>query len=252
MSNFLSVVGRILEDRKKGDKPVKLKTKLADLEIVVGSPEAPLTVKDRTPKITFQEPTMDQLAKMDQYAAAIQALGGDIDMSHLNYTGDQEDFDQEVGAAIGHAVLPEPEITFLPTVIEREMVRTGGRVHPNWYPVKRLPGYVRMAIRQMGKEVFAPFTNTPLDEIHVLSSLTNSESELKFIVIWIRKHGKKVDKAHLDFEGKLPGYEADLEVWDVSGYQFALVEDFMGVYIYGWIPKGKRKYFDPVQKKYLK
>lgn len=248
MNYFLSMVGRILEDKK----PTKLKSKLADLEIVVGQPEAPITVKDRTPHITFEEPTMDQLAKLNQHAAAIQALGGDIDLSHITYADTEEELDREVQAAVGHAPLPEPEITFLPTVIQREMERTGGRVHPNWYPVKRLPGYARTAIRTMGKEVFSPFTNTPIDDIHVLSSLTNSESELKYTAIWIRKHGKKVDKAHLDFEGKLPGYEADLEVWDVSGYQFALVEDFMGVYIYGWIPKGKRKYFDPKQKKYLK
>lgn len=148
--------------------------------------------------------------------------------------------------------LPEPVVPQdLPAVIEREMIYTGGRAHPKWYQVKRLPGYMQQAIRLIGRKVFKSFTYTPIEEIHVLSTLTNTESELQLTASWIQKHGNKVVHQKLEFQELIPDYEADMEVWDVSGYQFALVKDFMGLYIYGWVPKSG-KYWDPRTKKYLK
>jgi len=84
----------------------------------------------------------------------------------------------------------------------------------------------------------------------VLSTLTNTETEVRGVAGWIVKNGRSRDNLAMQFQEKLPGYEADVRVFDVGGYQFAIVKDFMGLYIYGYVSKDGR-YFDPQTRRYL-
>lgn len=120
----------------------------------------------------------------------------------------------------------------LPAIISTAVGRYGQDV--KWHMVKNLPVYMSSAIRSIGRQVFAPFTKTPIEKIQVLSSLTNSDHELSVIGDWIAKNGRKNDRMTMQFEKVFPGYDAQIDVWQAEGYTFVVVKDFMGKYIYAW------------------
>jgi hypothetical protein len=137
----------------------------------------------------------------------------------------------------------EPEIPNtenLPAIISREVAQTGGRINPEWHEVKQLPGYFQSAIRALGRSVFRQFTDTPIEDIQVLTTLgnINSEHEVTGMMDWIRRNGARDDAAAIDFSQIMPGYNADVSFWRTKDYSFLLVHDFAGYYIYGF--KGGR------------
>jgi hypothetical protein len=133
-------------------------------------------------------------------------------------------------------VPPTPEN--LPAIISTAVAQTGENIQPNWHMVKHLPGYMQNAIRTLGRSVFRAFTDTPIEDIQVLSTLSNSETEVRGMMAWIKHNGIRDDRAELDFDGTINGYGADVQIWNVEKYTFMLVKDFAGYYIYGW-PGGR-------------
>jgi|GEM_PF-5548577 len=125
----------------------------------------------------------------------------------------------------------------LPAVISQAIVDSGHNFEVRWHAVRNLPGYMQSAIRAMGRAVFRPLTSTPIEDIYVVSTLSNTESEVKQVGSWIMKNGKRDDKMTLKFHDILPGYEGEVRVWKVEGYTFIVVSDFMGNYIYGFPTK---------------
>ena len=128
----------------------------------------------------------------------------------------------------------QPVTTTLPAVISKAIEVTGGAINPKWHAVKHLPGHMQSAIRAMGRAVFAPITKTRIEDIFVLSTFTNRPQELDYVGSWIKKHGVRVDTITYKFEQLLPGYGAEIHVYSVEGYTFAVIQDPMGKYIYGW------------------
>ena len=126
----------------------------------------------------------------------------------------------------------------LPAVISTAIARTDMNFEPEWHMVKHLPGYMSSAIRAVGRAVFRPITDTPIEEIQVISTLSNSETEVKAMAAWLKRHGVKDDEMAMRFHDLLPGYGADIQVWNAEGYTFCVVRDPMGYYIYGW-PGGR-------------
>lgn len=130
---------------------------------------------------------------------------------------------------------PEPRTPDnLPAVISKAVAQTDGRFNVKWHQVKNLPGYFQSAIRAMGRAVFEPVTKTRIENIYVISSLSNTETELRMLGSWIAKHGHKNDSMEMKFHDLLPGYNAKVDVYAAYGYTFAVVEDQFGRYIYGW------------------
>lgn len=130
---------------------------------------------------------------------------------------------------------PVPPINAnLPAVINTAIAKTNGKFNVKWHQVKNLPGYFQSAIRAMGREVFTPVTRTKIEDINVISSLTNSDMELKLMGTWIKKHGVRNDSMEMKFHDLLPGYQANVDVYAAQGYTFAIVADQFGQYIYGW------------------
>lgn len=130
-----------------------------------------------------------------------------------------------------------PTTENLPAVIHQEMVEGGGRVvEPDWHQVKHLPGYMQQPIRSMGRSVFRQFTNTPIEDIQVLTTLggINPERDVTGMMQWIRHHGVRDDSRVIDFSAVMPGYTADVSLWNTQNFSFLLVHDFAGYYIYGW------------------
>lgn len=139
-------------------------------------------------------------------------------------------------AGVADPVPPTPEN--LPAVIQTAIAETDGTFVPRWHMVRHLPGYLRNQIRGLGRQVFAQFTDTPIEDVQTVTTLTNSETEVKALMHWIRRNGVRDDRAEMDFEGTIPGYKADVQVWNSREYSFLLVKDFAGYYVYGW-PGGR-------------
>jgi hypothetical protein len=137
---------------------------------------------------------------------------------------------------------PPPEN--LPAVIRSELMAHGDKefqdpaFNPKWIQVKHLPGYLQSAIRGLGRAVFSQFTDTPIEDIQVLSTLSNPTYDVKKMMAFIRKNGVRDDSAEIDFEPVMPGYSAKTQLWRMVGYDFLLVKDLMGYYIYSW-PGGR-------------
>jgi hypothetical protein len=136
----------------------------------------------------------------------------------------------------------------LPAVIKHSMeLSTGSNVDVDWHMVKHLPGYMSSAIRAMGRQVFAPFTNTAIEDIQVVANLQdsgpNSDEEVDAISKYVSANGQANSAAELYFREAIPGYSAQIVSYDADGYTFVLVKDFAGKYIYSWPAKDSKKAF---------
>lgn len=127
----------------------------------------------------------------------------------------------------------------LPAVIGQAVAESGdGMIVPQWHMVRHLPGYLQQPIRALGRMVFRQFTDTPVEDIQTCTTLSNRVDEVKALMGWISRNGIRDDQAEMDFEGTIPDYKAETQVWNVQGYTFLLVKDFAGHYVYGW-PGGR-------------
>lgn len=132
----------------------------------------------------------------------------------------------------------------LPAIIQTAIAVSGDNsVTPQWHMVRHLPGYLREPIRAMGRQVFAQFTETAVEDIQTVTTLSNREEEVKALMGWISRNGIRDDRAEMDFEQTMPGYKADVQVWSAEEYTFLLVRDFAGHYVYGW-PGGRGVHLD--------
>jgi len=127
----------------------------------------------------------------------------------------------------------------LPAVISNALSIKDQNIEPDWIMVKHLPGYLSSAIRAMGRIVFEPFTTTPIEDIQVISTLDgiNNLDTIKAMALWIKHNGKFNQSAVLRFHDLLPGYAPSLAIYDYLDYEFMVVEDHAGYYIYGYKPK---------------
>jgi hypothetical protein len=122
----------------------------------------------------------------------------------------------------------------LPAVISQALIDTHANINPEWYAVSQLPANIQPMIKRLGKEVFSQFTTTPTEDIQSVSQLSNPDIEVRAMYAWIKKHGHKVSDVDMDFGVIMPGYEAQAEIWLCNGFEFMLVKDFAGYYVYGW------------------
>jgi hypothetical protein len=132
----------------------------------------------------------------------------------------------------------------LPAIVSRAMsVEGGAKIVPEWHMVRHLPGYLQSRIRQLGRQVFAPFTDTPIEDIQVLSTLSNPDRDVKAVATWIFRNGIRDDEAELEFGQIMPDYKANTQIWNVEGFTFMVVKDFAGHYVYSW-PGGRGTQLD--------
>ncbi len=174
----------------------------------------------------------------------------DLAASGLTDEIDDAEAAQRAGIGMGDAMATDgaeptpinPEN--LPSVIRNDMAAMGdaefspAEFNPEWHQVKHLPGYMQSAIRAMGRMVFTPFTDTPIEDIQVLSTLSNPVDDVKKMMKWITMNGIKDDAAHLEFQRIMPGYAAQTVIYNTDDCTFMMVSDHMGKYVYGW-PGGR-------------
>lgn len=176
----------------------------------------------------------DRMAQLAQNKDLIYQYTDD-EMTDLIPVDDEED---EEG--IGYE---ESEPNTLPQEIRKDL-RTHGDVTARFHSVKNLPGYMDDAIRMMGQKVFASLTATPIEDINVLANLgdqgPNEQRELNAVAGMVNAYGERRGDYEMKFDRILPGYEADIRVYEYKDQIFCLVKDFAGSYVYSWPAENKK------------
>ena len=207
----------------------------------------PMDIKSRD--VVSKDDTEDAIANVD--TSEIQGM--DDRMAQLaqnkdliyQYTDDEmtdlipvDDEEEEEGVGV---TIEEPNT--LPQEIRQDL-RTHGDVTARFHSVENLPGYLDDAIRMMGQKVFASLTATPIDEINVLANLgdqgPNEQRELNAVAGMVDTYGERRGDYEMKFDRILPGYEADIRVYEYKDQIFCLVKDFAGSYIYSWPAENKK------------
>ena len=176
----------------------------------------------------------DRMAQLAQNKDLIYQYTDD-EMTDLIPVDDEED---EEG--IGYE---ESEPNTLPQEIRKDL-RTHGDVTARFHSVQNLPGYMDDAIRMMGQKVFASLTATPIEDINVLANLgdqgPNEQRELNAVAGMVNAYGERRGDYEMKFDRILPGYEADIRVYEYKDQIFCLVKDFAGSYVYSWPAENKK------------
>jgi hypothetical protein len=172
-----------------------------------------------------------------------------IGMAGINAVGQDQHL---IGG--NNAMLPdghrEPTNDNLPVVMHQTLMASGDAeidtaFDPKWHQIQNLPGYVQQGIRQVGRQVFQQFTTTPIEEIQMLCDLLNPPTHVRKMAEWIYRNGVEEDAMNFDFREHMPAYAAMAgatigKVYRVGGYQFFIMKDNGGHYIYGWAANDPR------------
>lgn len=134
----------------------------------------------------------------------------DVMRSFMNKTAnvtDPVDVDQTYG-------YDEPETTTLPAVISRDVALDQYNI--NWHEVRNLPGYAVEQIRGAFRPLFKNILGAELEEVTVATSIDpeNSKKNIKRLIGYIGKHGKKLD----DF---------NLEAFDIDPEKYKITKAFV-------------------------
>jgi hypothetical protein len=109
---------------------------------------------------------------------AAQEAGYNIDQDNDGYVEPRQDLEN----------LPAT-IENMPAKVNNEIATSVG-VQPEWHQVRHLPGYLKAAIRALGRQVFGSFTDTRIEDIQVVANLgesgePNSARELNAVAGWL-------------------------------------------------------------------
>lgn len=130
----------------------------------------------------------------------------------------------------------------LPMVINQAIMGHGNTeidFEPEWHQIQNLPGYIQTGIRSVARDVFRVFTNTPIEEIQMMCTLLDPEIHVQKVAHWIVSNGAEETSAEYDFREKMPEYAriagaTVAKMYRVGDYQFMIMRDNGGHYIYGW------------------
>jgi hypothetical protein len=232
---------READDEDKKSKPTKTqdKTKLPSLGIKdpdIGR-AAPATSKPNTepvaPKTASAEKTRAKTSNITTGPEGMRHMADLVRNLDQIDTSNEPELDTELG--VNEPAVPTTDN--LPAVLQRGLMR-GDEVQPEWHQVKNLPGYISKPIRAMGRQLFSMFTRTPIEKVNVLADLSgqgpNEHQELNAVSAKLRDRGRRLRQAEVSMRELMPGYEAQISVFEADGYTFMLVKDFAGRYIYSW------------------
>jgi hypothetical protein len=140
---------------------------------------------------------------------------------------------------------PRPqEPNTLPAITRHEVanisqaIQAGGTVYPKWHGIKNLPGFQNRKIRGMGGDLFSMFTSTPHHDILTVSTMANSEREVKAVLAWLQANAEKMPELNIDYSGYGMGdYTPAVREYRTENTRFHVVNDPAGWYIYAY-PEG--------------
>lgn len=226
----------------EADKPTKTKDKsrIDDLgNMFKQKPDQPIVpTNDKDDDQQPEQPAFKRSSQSDTLRKTGNITPSDQMRDMLNRMRDIESDPDDPGYPqptrdIVQRVTPET----LPTVINNAL-SVDGVLNPDWHVVANLPGNMRQGIRTVGRRLFAAMTNTPTDNIvmigNVMNQGPNTTREINAVANWLRNTGQEVSTGNIDFDNFIPGYSADIKMYDSNGARFLLVRDFAGQYIYTW------------------
>jgi hypothetical protein len=211
---------------KKPDQPLAKKEKSQDRPKGGEAPAFKVSPKDETLRkssnIRMTDRAVDLMSKMKSVEA---------DPDDPGYASDQT------------RALPK-KTTFdlvkpenIPAVLNKELAEKG-ILNPSWNVVANLPGNMATAIRTVGRKLFKSFTNTPTDKIVMIGNVfnggPNTDREINAVAKWLNNSGQEKSTGDIDFNDFMPGYTAEIKLYDAANCRFLLVNDFAGRYIYVW------------------
>ena len=171
-------------------------------------------------------------ARVDTGDVAINNPHPEMGMSIGNQYGNflqginSNDDDIGEGEEVEEPVPPVEET--LPAIIQSALSTTAGEVKSYQMAniVSRQPPQVRKELEKVGRDIFSQHSKTPksLKDIYSISSLTNSETEVKLMVAWVLMHGRKISDTTYNFPS-MPGYKPKAELWEDEGARFLIVRE---------------------------
>jgi hypothetical protein len=210
-----------------------------DLDNMGQTPNAPAprqTVNTPELRRATAELTKQKASQVDMPPEAGQKLG------FLDRLGLQDEISDEEAArrsdvTHGEVEPTPPQPTTALANISQE-IATERNVEPEWHAVRNLPGYMKNAIRALGRQVFNTFTETPIEDIEVIANLQgsgpNEERELNAVAGWLRENAQRYTDGEMNFRQSIPDYDAEYVMYTAEDRTFLLVQDFAGKYIYSW------------------
>jgi hypothetical protein len=114
-----------------------------------------------------------------------------------------------------------------------------------WLQLRRLPPYIFTQIRALGRNIWANYAgHMQLEDINTICHIPqlpqfHSREFVRNHVEWIRQHGNEVLNDNIDFGDNIRGYGARVSLWQVAAFEFLIVQDNHGEYVYGW-PRAPR------------
>ncbi len=254
MRQFIDIIRQtLLED----EKPTKTRERgmsiMPDLEKAISTPRGEIVPGKRAGKAKTDRAVANALARPEVRAAAanvnLGALAGiedeisdaeaarraGLDVHHQIGNDDPLMLDGPTGTDLVAQDGIEATTENLPAVVSQEVSTEAGReINPEWHRVNQLPGYMRNVIRAVARQVFQQFpTSTPMDEMQMICTITNPERDVKAVMDWVRRNGAKDDEATLNLNTILPGFTVEIQHWRTKGFDFLIMKDMGGYYVYG-------------------
>jgi hypothetical protein len=129
----------------------------------------------------------------------------------------------------------------LPAITRHEVanisqaIQAAGTVYPKWHGIKNLPGFQHRQIRGMGQDLFSMFTTTPHHDILTISTMANSEREVKAVLGWLQQNAESLPELDIDYTGYGMGeYKPQVREFRTENTRFHVVHDRAGWYIYAY------------------
>jgi hypothetical protein len=117
-------------------------------------------------------------------------------------------------------------------------VQRGGMT--GFIQLRKMPTYMLTQIRRLGRDIFAQYAgNTALEDINMMGAIEgqnefHSQAEVRDTIRFIIDNGNEVTSDNIDFGRNIPGYRAQTSLWRVDSFEFLIVRDNHGEYVYGW------------------
>jgi hypothetical protein len=110
---------------------------------------------------------------------------------------------------------------------------------PEWHMVRDLPAYILNGVRMVARQIFGMWTSTNIEDIQMMCTLLNPAVDVQKMAAWIVNKGEMIHDCAIDFQQHMPSYAAlaglaDCKIYAAGGFQFLIMRDNGGVYIYGW------------------
>ena len=251
---FIEASQKKAEPKSQAHTTTKERDKVNDLDDLLSGPKSKGSLTKPEPKAEPKgaEPKLKQAGKeKTTFKASLAKIDAsktpEFNADELDTSQEMDDIEAAVHAGhhapsqTTHGHKPKPVTpNMLPAIISKAMTTMGrdvANIEPEWHMVKHLPGYMSKAIRALGRQVFAPFTSTKIEDIQVVAHVgggPNTEAEVNSISRYVSGHGTRDKVAELAFQKVLPDYKAQVVSYNCEGITFFMVKDFAGHYIYAW------------------